>query len=63
MNLGGLPVILDIFVVVVVLVRVFAFVDRLADRVLAQLHPLRRNGRRASGISSSPRRTSVSTRA
>lgn len=51
-HLGGLPVLLDVVVVVVLLVRVFVLVDRVADHVLAQLHHLRREGGRASGLPS-----------
>ena len=36
-HLGGLPVVLDIFVVTVVLVWLFKHADRLADRVLERL--------------------------
>lgn len=49
-HLGGLPIVLDVFVVTVVLVRLFVCADRLVDRLLAQLHPLRLNGRRASEV-------------
>ena len=54
MTLGGLPAVLDIFVVAVVLVRLFALADLLADRMGARLHHRRsKSGRTAS--SSSPR--------
>lgn len=46
MNLGGLPAVLGIFIVVVVLVRLFERADRMADRLVAQLHHLRRRGGR-----------------
>lgn len=48
--LGSLPVICDIFAVVVFCVWLFAHVDHLVDRLLAQLHPLRLGGRRTSGV-------------
>lgn len=59
MHLGGIPALLDIFVAVLVLVRVFALVDRTVDRWLAQLHPLRRKGGRSSGLLLSPRGASA----
>lgn len=58
MNLGGLPVVLDIFVVAVVLVRLFALADRFADQLGARLHHRRSRGGRISR-SSSPRGVSA----
>lgn len=64
MHLGGLPVILDVFVVTVLLVRLFVHADRFVDSLLAQLHPLRLNGRRAFEVllSSYARRPSTPSR-
>ncbi len=59
MHLGGLPVILDVFVVTVLLVRLFVHADRFVDWLLAQLHPLRRKGGRAPGLLLSPRGASA----
>ncbi len=53
MTLGGLPILCDVFVVVVVLVRLFAWADRLADRIGARLHHRRSSGRCASSSPSS----------
>lgn len=62
--LGGLPILLDIFVVVVVLVWLFRHADRLVDSLGARLHHRRLNGRRACGTLLSPhvRRSSTSLR-
>lgn len=54
-GLDGPPIVLGCIVFAAVLVRVFVFVDRVADHVLAQLHPLRRKGGRTSGFLLSPR--------
>lgn len=58
MTLGGLPAVLDIFVVAVVLVRLFALADLMADRLGARLHHRRSKGGRTPS-SSSPRGASA----
>lgn len=58
-GLDGPPIVLGCIVFAAVLVRVFVFVDRVADHVLAQLHHLRRKGGRTSGFLLSPRGASA----
>lgn len=58
-HLGSIPILLDIFVVTVLLVRLFVHADRFVDWLLAQLHPLRRKGGRAPGLLLSPRGASA----
>lgn len=56
MYLGGLPAILDILVITVVAVRLWACADRVVDGLAAQLHHLRRKGGRVPAGVLLPRR-------
>lgn len=58
-HLGSIPVLLDVVVFAVVGAWLFDRADDLIDRLLAQLHHLRRKGGRASGFLLSPRGASA----